>query len=72
MTAGLSLLGPLGLFFEAGLVARLSPGRTDHYALGNREVGTQLKAFQLGPESSATETVPFVLGAAAHSLDGSF
>lgn len=61
-------LGPLGLLFEAGLVVGVSAGRIDDYALRNTEVGTQRKAFQLGPESSATEMVLFALGAVAHSL----
>lgn len=51
---------------EAGLAAGLSFGRTDHYALGNRDIGNQLKAFQWGSESSATETMPLALGTAAH------
>lgn len=59
----------LDLLSEARLVASLLVGRIDGYLLGNGEVRTQLKAFQLLPESSATERVPFALGAKAHSLE---
>lgn len=46
-------------------------GTMGDYHLGNGGVRTQLKAFQLLPESSATERVPFALGSTAHSLEAS-
>ena len=61
----------LGLLSETGLVAGLSAERIDDYALGEWRCQSPIKAFQLGPESSATERVSFALGAAVHTLETS-